>query len=529
MYQGLHMKKILCAFFTLLMSFQLQGGNIDWSSPQTVLSNSSFNASDAQVAIDTNGDVVVVWSENNFVKAKTKHVGNSWSSAVTLSATGASAPKVVSDSNGNATAIWVEGGIIKAATKTLNGNWSSAVTLSNSGASAPSLCVDSAGDVIAAWARNGGIETSTKLFGGSWQAKNSLTGNSAISPCIAIGGSGSNTRAVIIWQGVSGGINTVYAATKLISGSWSSVKIVSDPDKDAVRPHVAVDSNGNATAVWYSYDIVGLNYTNVLVSAAERDPVSGNWGTIYSLSQPGLRNPSTLSARVAYDGVGNAIALWNISFDDETFNIQSAVKPANSNWSQPVDLVGSNLYAYAAELSPTSIGDVLSLYMFYNGNAFQIQSIESDINGFLNNSWTVPVTISSGVKNAYPKIAASLNGNVINAAAVWINYDGAHTVVAASNGSKTLILPPSNLAVTQSVNNFGIFNEYYNTLTWTASSDPSVVGYLVFRNGVFLQQVGADVLQYVDDNRTQNGSVKYSVTAVDSQQTQSTTVSVSFP
>jgi hypothetical protein len=523
------MKQILSIFFTFLMFSHLHSSNINWSTPPTILSGVSTNASDPQVAIDGNGDAIAVWVESNLVKSSSKPVSGNWSPEVSISATGASAPRLVSDINGNATAIWVENGVIKAATKTAIGNWSSSTTLSATGASCPTLCVDAAGDVIAAWVRSGSLETSTKLFGLNWQARVAINGTTAATPSIAVGGSGSNTRAVIVWQGVASGTNVIYSSTKLISGSWSTAQVISQTVHNGVLPSAAVDANGNAIAIWYAYDITGVSYTNVKVKSASRPSSTGIWSAVHNLSAPGIRNPSTLVARVAFDSIGNAIALWNISFDDETFNIESAVKPVNGAWSDPVDLVSSNLYAYAADLSVTSFGDVLSLYMFYNGNSLLIQSVESDINGFLNNFWSVPIIISAGSDNAFPKIAASLNGNVMHAAAVWVNYNGVNNSVVALTGSKTLVLPPSNLTVTQNVHNFGVFSEYYNTLNWHASTDPNVAGYVIFRNGLFIEQVGSDILFFIDDNRTLNGSVTYSVAAIDSQQSQSVAVSVSFP
>lgn len=523
------MKKLLSLFFTLLMFSHLQGGNITWTPSPTMISGAGVNASSPQVAIDVNGNAIAVWVENNFVKSSTKLVNGSWSARVNVSATNASSPSVAMDQNGNATAVWIENGLAKAATKTLNGNWSSATSLSLSGASSPVICVDDAGDVIAAWVRNGNIETSTKLFGANWQSRTSITSSSATAPSIAIGGTGNNARAVIVWQGVSSGDNVIYNTSKLIRGSWTSAKVISEAGSQAVQPFVAVDANSNAIAVWYTYEIADQSYINVIVKSSSRDSVTGTWGAVSSLSQPGMRNPATLLARVAFDRIGNAIALWNTSFDDETFTIESAVKPINSHWSLPTNLINSNVYAYLADVSTTAFGDVLSLYMFYNGANLLIQSVESDMNGFLNNQWSVPITISTGTDNAYPKIASSLIGNVIHADAVWTHYNGSYTSIMASSGSKTLVLPPSNLNVTQSVNNFGVFNEYYNTLSWDASDDSNAVGYLIFRNGTFVAQVGADVLEYIDNNRAQSGPVTYGVSAIDEQQTQSVIVSVEYP
>lgn len=523
------MKNILCVFFAILTFSHLHSANISWSSPPTTLSGASVDASNHQVAISASGNVGAVWVESNVVKASTKPVSGSWTPAVTISASGASSPSLVSDSNGNLIAVWTaSNGVTTAASKPFGGSWSSTTALSGTNASSPTLCVDAAGNVVAGWVRAGNIETSTKLFGMNWQTKVTISSNTAATPSIAIGGSGSNIRAALVWQGISGGNNVVFTSTKLISGAWSSGQIISETAHQAAQPKVAVDANGNVLAVWYAYDITGLSYTNVVLKSAERLSSAGSWGAISDLSKPGIRNPATLVARVAFDSIGNAIALWNTSFDDETFTIQSAVKPVNENWGDTLDLETSK-YSYSADLSVTSFGDVLATYMFYNGASLLIQSIESDINDFMNNFWSVPVTISIGTGNAFPKIAASLSGNTIHAVVVWADNNGVNNTIVASTGSKTLVLPPSNLNVTQNVNNFGVFNAYYNTISWNASSDPNVVGYLIFRNGAFIGQVAADVLQFIDDNRALNGAVRYSVTAIDAQNTQSTTVSVNFP
>jgi hypothetical protein len=523
------MKKILCLFLTSLAFSHLHSSTISWTSPPTTLSGSSLNASSPQVAMDAAGNTVAVWVENNYVKASTKSVSGSWTSEVNISGTGASSPYVVTDSSGNATAVWVVSGVVFTATKPFNSSWSSSRTLSKgSGASAPTLCVDSAGDVIAAWLQGANINTSTKLFGGSWGSVATIHTTATAAPNIAIGGSGSSTRAVAVWQGTSSGNTVIYSATRKLSSSWGSQIVISSTASSAAQPAVAMDSNANAVAIWYSYDLIGTNYINVTASTSYRTASTNSWSPIIALSAPGLRNPSSLSASIAFDSTANIIALWSISFDDELFNIESAVKPVFGKWSAPVDLVSSNLYAYVPGLSVTTYGDVLGTYMFYNGASLLIQAVESHIDGFLNNVWSVPVTISRGAVNAYPKIAAALNGNVINTAAVWVNYNGTNTSIAASTGSRTLVLPPTSLSVTQSSHMFGAFTEYYNTLSWTASTDPNAVGYLIFRNGVYIGQVGSGTTSFIDDNRVASSAVTYSVVTVDAQQTQSRTMSVTY-
>lgn len=523
------MRILLIACLTILSFLQLNANDVHWTFPPTVLSTTSVNASNPQIATDANADLVAVWVENGFIKSSTKPVNMNWTTAVTLSNTGASSPRIVSDLNGNATAVWVENGVVKGASKPFNGNWGAAVSLSTgTGSSSPDLAVDFAGDVIAAWVKGSNIETSTKLFGANWQTRVAITSTGSALPHIAMGGSGSSTRAVLVWNGTSGSTNVVYATTKLISGAWSTKQIISDTTHQAGFTDVALDSSGNATAVWYKYDVSNALFSNVVAQAACL-PAGGTWSPIVDLSEPGMRDPSTLITHVAYDNIGNAVAFWNNSFDGATFSFQSSVKPLRREWTAPIELTNGNIYAYSADIATSAWGDALAVYMFANGSSLSIQSSESNISGSTQNEWSIPITLSSGADNGYPHVAATLVGNVLNSGAIWVSFNGTHNTIAATTGTRTLVLPPSNLSVTQSSNGFGFFTEYFNTLSWQASSDPSVIGYNIFRNGVLIDQVGANVLQIQDHNATQNGSVTYGVAAVNIQQSQSKIVTINFP
>ena len=522
------MKRILIAFFSVLSISRAMANDINWSFPSTPLSAANHNASDPQIAIDANGDLIGAWVENGFIMASTKHLNLNWNTSITLSTATANSPRIVSDSLGNAAAIWLQSGMVMASSKPFTGSWSSPVILSPTGAADPTLAVSSSGDVIAAWARNGNIETSTKLFGGNWGNRIQINSSNASHPHIAIGGTGSHERAVIVWNKISNSLNAAVSSSKLVSGNWSQEVTISDQNHNAGFAHVAVDANGNAAAVWFLYDINSV-YSNVTVQSALNLFSKGSWNAPVTLSAPGINNPANLIARVACDSTGNFIALWNTSFDGKSFNIQSAVKPVGQNWTAPTDIVSSNLFALKADLAVTSLGDALALYMFYNGITLNIQSTESDISGFMNNVWSVPVLVSSGIDNGFPRVAATLTGNIINAATLWVSFNGTNNQILASTGSKTLVSPPSDLMISQSVNNFGSFQNFFNTLTWDASVDPNAVGYLIYRNGLFIEQVPANVLQFVDDNQVQNGPVTYGVASVDAQNTHSPIITVNFP
>lgn len=524
------MNRIFYFIASMFFISHLASGNINWSFPPEILSRTGINSKDPHVAMDPNGNAVAIWLENGFVNAKFKPAGLNWGTSSTLSGSSASVPTIAIDSNGNVTAVWVENSGSKAATKKFNNPWSSAVSLSNSGATSPCLAVDAAGNAVAAWVRNGDIEVSVKPFGANWQNRNVINspgGSAASSPQIAMGGSGSNEIVYIVWHAISSS-DTVYTSSKrLTSGSWTNADALSLTSSQAAYPKVAVDMNGNATAIWFSFNQTGSVYSSVIVQAATK-PFGGNWSYPVNLSEPGLRDPSTLYSKIGYDGSGNAIAIWSTSFNNETFDIQSSILPVYGNWMEPNVLASNNVYAFQVDQSVVSLGDALALFLFSNGAGLQIQSSEIDITNFMPGVWSVPLTLSKGVNNGYPSVAANLTGNNLNAAAVWLNTNGSINHVVSSYGTKTLLGPPSNLAVVQSSNNLGVFIEYYNTLRWTASADPKTVGYLIYRNGIFLAQVPANVLQLVDNNQVQNGSVTYGVASVDSLGSHSPIMTINF-
>jgi hypothetical protein len=141
-------------------------------------------------------------------------------------------------------------------------------------------------------------------------------------------------------------------------------------------------------------------------------------------------------------------------------------------------------------------------------------------------------TLSSpGSNNNAPKISENNSSSALisYANAAWVSTNGANTVIQAASGSKSTVAPPSNLAVSQNVNQFGVFNDYYNTLSWTASTEPAVAGYAIFRNGLMIAQVTSSELKYIDNNAIQNGSVTYGVATIDAQAILSVIQYVTFP
>lgn len=518
------MKKLIPLFLTVFSLSQVIGSDIQWAFPPSVISASWENAGDPQIAMDGSGNLAALWIEGILLKASTKPADSNWSNAVALSKTQASSPKLVSDTDGESIAIWIEKGCVMAATKSLTGNWTTPSTLSKKGASSPSLAISPSGTVEAVWVINGGVESATKPKGRNWSSNRPISALSAKAPRVAIGGSGTDETTVVVWHDVCGVKTEVYATTKARRGSWNSAQNISREESNGAFADVAVDPNGNATAVWFAYDVAGSIYSGVSVQTATL-PQNGNWTLPVQISDEGMRDPSTLQAQVALDRFGNAVALWNNCYDGQTFTIESARKSIGGNWTSAKQIATSNLYAYQANLALAPFGDAVALYMFYNGNYLLIQSTETDT--ARDSLWSVPLNLSVGANNSSPKGCARLIENTLNTAAVWVSNNSTNNVISTTTGQRALASPPVNLSLTQSNNDFGVFNENYNLVSWDPSPDANIVAYAIFRNGVWLQEVTSDVLQFVDHNQAYNGSVTYGVAAIDDQNSMSPIVTIS--
>jgi hypothetical protein len=519
------MKKILSTFFLCLL-LNLTANEIDtWSSPETI-SATGVNSSLPHVGMDNGSNAVAIWLENDALVSKTKLLGMSWSSADTLSAAIAYNAQLVVDPAGNATAIWVEdGGVIKANTKPFASPWGSPTILSASDSDVPQIAVDPSGNVVAVWLAIDVVQSSTQLFGMSWTSADTLSTSGSAAPQVALGSDGTVFATWHTLNGITSTYNT-NAISKTLGGSWGTATLVSDPAKNSVYPQIAVDSSGNAVAIWYSYDLASFVYSNVILQSS-RNPLMTSWSTPINISSPGVRNPIELVSKLLFNEFGNVVAVWTNSFNGDTFTIQSSGSADGSVWDIPTT-INTSIYSYSINSVQNSIGDVFAVYMNldFDTNDTVIKAIESHIGGINQGFWTNPVILSEGTSNAYPVIATSITGATgCYATAAWMNVNGSDNVIQASSGSGILVLPPSDVTVAPHENDMGVFVEFYDTLSWTASPDPNLVAYAIYRNGIFLTAIDGSATSYIYHN---GAGTSYGISAVDNSSTESEIITV-FP
>ena len=528
-----NVKKILILFLTIC-SFSQVMADFTWSAPETISASVMVNSSDPRIITDTEGNATAVWVENGFVRASFHPFNGNWSAPATLSGSGASSPRVACAGNGTATAVWLESnGVLKLATLPLNGSWSAASSVSQSGASQPSLAVNSSGATAIVWTRSGFIEAATRVLG-ILSLVSIISPSNSANPHVAVGDNG---RVIAVWQTILGtGRTTVESATQsAIGGLWgSAVNILPAASAfDMCYPVISIDPSGNAEVIWFRYLVTSGVYSNVFVYAASLPSTSTSWSFPLQISDTGIGNPANLFISLKTDSSGNRVALWSLTFDGQGYVIETAGKLAGGDWGFFTIAQNYDLYAYQSGLSTDAVGNAAAVNMIFNGSTVDIEAVEANtwqVAGQIN--WSANTTISSGgTNNAYPRISATYDPNTLTsyANAAWVSTSGANTIIQASSASKSAVAAPTNLAVTQNVINFGVFNDYYNTFSWDASTDPTTVGYQIFRNGLAIAQVTASTLEYIDHNAVQNGAVTYGIATINNQAALSVIQNVSFP
>ncbi len=370
------------------------------------------------------------------------------------------------------------------------------------------------------------------MFGQNWQAlPNIVTSAGAQEPKVAIGNASPNYQVTVVWKGPGMNSNTVvYAAGAILGGAWSAPAVISGQVENVSSPQVAVDGQGNSLALWFTSSTDQRNNTSVTVDSAYL-ALNGSWTAPVAVSNAGSRNPESLMLQVSYDPLGNALAVWTISFDDTTYNVQSSLLPVNKSWTNPLTQVLQDLYSYQFGYALNTLGNAYLCTMRYdNSSHYQYIVVNSSlVGGNLSQAWSNFDIISSGTSNGYPVLAASQTSpNAGAIAAAWIFNNGSNNVINVSIGADPVVAPATNLGVTQNLKTVGVVTEYYNTLTWQDSTAATAKNYTIYRNGVLMGFVLPGVMMWVDDNRIPGDVNIYSVSVLDSSNSQSAAATINF-
>jgi len=214
---------------------------------------------------------------------------------------------------------------------------------------------------------------------------------------------------------------TVCAVFAPLAGAeWLPPVDISEESEHIGSPHVVLDSEGNATAVWDRW-----NGVDTVVESAYR-PAGESWGAPEDLSEPELEGEvvpgahDAQSPQIAVDRNNNVTVLWE-RYAGTKLVLQSVDRPAGGSWTAPVE-VGEVDLGTAPE--PWIAVD-------WEGRATAVWKDSGVIKAAFRpfgGSWEAPVPLSPE-QSFTPQAAMDARGDTT---VVWMHFDGLHYVVESA-------------------------------------------------------------------------------------------------
>lgn len=532
--------KLLSNFFAgaVLLTQALQANTvwtppvqISTATPLPILSSQAFN----DVAYDGSGNAAAVWVENNGVvnqiQTRTYLAATGWAGTTTqldAALNNGLYPQIDVNQAGSGIAIWLLtiGNVLYYNTNpNINGGvWSGELGLSNSGNVdsdfPPSLSQAPTADfAAAAWGneQGGGIQTANVAIytAGAWQANSTILsanagGEIATTPQVAVNDA---SEAAVVWIQNSGGSLAIQAST-YSGGVWSApANLTAFGATPLSNPKVGIATNGNAVAIWE----VDGGVPSIMASVFNN--ATNTWSAAVTISTAGV--PSA-DPSLAVAPSGNAYATWTQATGGA--RIYSAFLPAGSTtWAAPTAVSTTGLESNSY-VDVNSSGNAI---VVFNSGSGASQSVNSAFR-ILGGLWQTPVQIvAATLNNLFPVVAINNQNQVVS---TWSQYTGTAGTTQASNGVNIDNLGPGNASSFTGksiINKFLNGTEWVHQLNWTPSTDLSVVGYHLYRNGVLIFTAPASgPFFYVDHGRSNKVADTYVLKSFNSVGTESSGLTV---
>ena len=296
-----------------------QDGGSTWSAVIN-LSSTSDDSDDSCIAIDSSGNISVAWEEGGFPDEIffrcSQDNGASWSAAVNISNTSGDSgdPAIAVDSSGNINVVWEDDDpgnddTYFARSEDNGSTWSQVKNVSNSGDNSrdPDIAVDNSGNINVVWRQSTPADNEVYYSrstdnGATWVQGKNVSNNAADSwdPAIAVDSSGNIN---VVWDELTPGNWDIYLSRSSNNGAgWSAAVNISNNSGDSEYPAIAVDSAGNLNVVWHD-DTSG--HEDIYFSRSIDD--GSTWTAFLNISNTAgdSYNPS-----IGVDSTGNINIVW---------------------------------------------------------------------------------------------------------------------------------------------------------------------------------------------------------------------------
>jgi hypothetical protein len=214
---------------------------------------------------------------------------------------------------------------------------------------------------------------------------------------------------VVVWEQVA---SSIWSNRYTVGSGWETAASLDNGDGGhATDPHIAIDLNGNAIAVWHQSDGLRENIWS------NRSTPDGGWDTAELIETDDYGHAG--DPRVAMDPEGNAIAVWHQS-DGLRANILA-------NWFRPDDGWGTARRiemddageGRLPDVAMDSSGNAIVVWHQSNGTRFDIWSNRLSTNGALSAAERIETNDEGDATDA--RVGIDADGHAI---AVWKQFDG---------------------------------------------------------------------------------------------------------
>lgn len=295
--------------------------NSGWAEPELLEINDTDAANFPRVAMDGDGNAVVVWHQKNGSRqdiwSSRYTQANGWSTTELIEEEdngSARRPEIAMSSDGDAVAVWYQFDGTHDdiwSNRYSEGAWGEAERIERIDGNArwPQVAIDPSGRAIAVWQQTDALtgrfdiysnrSTSTGVWSQQTPVENDDAGD-ATRPHVAVDAGG---NAVVVWQQSDGTLENVWS-NRYSEDAWGAAELLEHADRgDALRPRVAMDHEGNAVAVWSQFDGTSDGIWSSRYAVTRED-----WGVVMRLD--GNDSEGSTRPRVAMDAGGSAVVLW---------------------------------------------------------------------------------------------------------------------------------------------------------------------------------------------------------------------------
>ena len=250
----------------------------------------------------------------------------------------------------------------------------------------PSLAVDGQGTLHLLWVDlrrgDGDIYYAARPASGTWSTPERVNDDATSAdqrhPSLAVDSAG---NAYAVWQDARNGDDDVYFAYRPAGGAWSANSRVNQDATGAsqAKPDIAVDGQGNALAAWSRSTAVGR-----VIEVANR-PTAGAWSGAEVVSGVGAGVFYDEPA-IATDSAGNAALAWHYRYMDR-YTVITVYRRAGGGWSgsypEPfgfapdiaMDQAGAAHLVYIGERNPNRIPHIAGAVIPPGGGAWSATQV----------------------------------------------------------------------------------------------------------------------------------------------------------